>query len=160
MKKILFSLILCAFSSLAFSQALLPGSALPAAVFYKTDGNAYSTNQIPKGKKALLMFFDATCEHCQRTAANMSKRTKELAGVNIFMITQDEQRSIDYFFTKYGKPLQALKNVTILQDKDRVFIPLFHPKQYPSLYLYDTTKKLTFYSSNEKDLQKFFDLMK
>lgn len=160
MKKILFSLILCAFSTIAFSQTLTPGSALPAAVFYKTDGNSYSTNQIPKGKKALLMFFDATCEHCQRTAANMSKRTKELTGVNIYMITQDEQRSIDYFFNKFGKPLQALKNVTILQDKDRVFIPLFHPKQYPSLYLYNTSKNLTFYSSNEKDLQKFFDLMK
>nr|WP_068892517.1 redoxin domain-containing protein [Pedobacter panaciterrae] len=160
MKKIIFSLILCAFSTIAFSQTLLPGSTLPTAVFYKTDGNAYSTNEIAKGKKALLMFFDATCEHCQRTAANMSKRTKELANVNIYMITQDEQRSIDYFFTNYGKPLQALKNVTILQDRDRVFIPLFHPKQYPSLYLYDTAKKLTFYSSNEKDLPKFFDLMK
>ncbi|WP_449438469.1 hypothetical protein [Pedobacter steynii] len=51
MKKIIFSLILSVFSTVAFSQGLAPGSALPTAVFYKTDGNAYSTSQIAKGKK-------------------------------------------------------------------------------------------------------------
>lgn len=160
MKKLILSAIFCIFSTIAYTQGLTTGSDLPAAVFYKSDGKAYPTSQIAKGKKSLIMFFDATCEHCQRTAANMSKRTKELAKINLYMITQDEQRSIDYFFTNFGKPLKAMKNLTVLQDKDHVFIPVFHPKQYPSLYLYNASKKLTFYSSNEKDLPKFFDLIK
>lgn len=106
------------------------------------------------------MFYDATCEHCQRVAANLSKRSKELGGINIYMITQDEKQSIDYFMSNYAKPLLTMKNVTLLRDKDMVFIPLFHPQQYPSLYLYGKDKRLIYFSSNEKDVSKFFNLFK
>ena len=142
------------------SQELMKGSDLPKAVFYKTDGKTFTTEQISKGKKSLIMFFDATCGHCQKVAAELSKRSKELGHIDLYMVTLDEQTSINYFMTKYGKPLMAMKNVTVLQDKDHVFLPLFHPKQYPALYLYGQDKKLVYWSSNDKDLPKFLTLIK
>src|SRR5215217_2499422 len=154
MKRLFLALILTVVSSLSYAQGLEPGTDLPKAVFYKTDGKIFSTDQIPKGKKSLIMFFDATCEHCQRVGAHLSKKTAELGKVNIYLVTQDEPQSIDYYVNKYAKPLAALKNVTILRDKDRVFIPLFHPRQFPSLYLFGPERKLTFFSSNEKDVDK------
>ena len=160
MKQLFFSLFLSLFAVSAYSQTLLPGSDMPKAVFYKTDGKTYGTDQIAKGKKTLIMFFDATCEHCQRVTAGMSKRVKELNDINLIMVTQDEQRSIDYFMRNYGKPLLTLKNLTILQDKDHIFIPLFYPKLYPALYLYGPDKKLIFWSSSEKEAPKFFNLIK
>lgn len=160
MKRFFFTLVLSAICSVAFSQGLEPGTELPKAVFYTTDGKIFSTDQIAKGKKSLIMFFDATCEHCQRVAANLSKRTKELGNVNIYMVTQDEPQSIDYYVNKFAKPLVALKNVTLLRDKDRVFVPLFHPRQYPALYLFTPEKRLIYFSSNEKDVDKFVTLMK
>ncbi|WP_285008385.1 hypothetical protein [Pedobacter faecalis] len=143
-----------------FAQQLQPGSAMPRGVFYTLDDKAFSTDQIPKTKKSLIMLFDATCEHCQKIGASLSKRNTELADINIYMVTLDEPRSIDYYFGKFAKPLRAMKNVTILRDKDMVFIPLFRPKQYPALYLYGRDKTLTFYSTNEKDVPKFFTLIK
>ncbi|MEJ7559454.1 MAG: redoxin domain-containing protein [Pedobacter sp.] len=160
MKHIFITLLLLISAQLAFSQDPLPRSLLPKAVFYKLDGKAFSTEQIAKDKKFLIMFYDATCEHCQRVAANLSKRSKELTGINLYMISLDEPQSIKYFMGTFGKPLLALKTVTLLQDKDMIFIPLFHPQQYPSLYLYGKDKRLIFFSSKEKEVGKFFPLLK
>ena len=160
MRYFLITLFILTSGSVAFAQDLLPGSLVPKAVFYKLDGKSFSTDQIAKDKKFLLMFYDATCDHCQRVATELSKRSKELSGINLYMISLDEPRSINYFMGTFGKPLLAMKNVTILQDKDMVFIPLFHPKQYPSLYLYGKDRRLIFFSSKEKEVGKFFGLMK
>ncbi|MNK03687.1 hypothetical protein D3C87_215370 [compost metagenome] len=155
--KQLFIAFIISLSSLSLSaQTPTPGTAMPKAVFYKADGKTFTTDQIPKGTKSLIILFDATCEHCQHVASNLSKRSKELTDVNLYLVSQDEFRSINYFMDNFGKPLKAMKNVTVLQDRDYIFIPLFHPKQYPSLYLYGKDKNLDFYSSNEKDVSKFF----
>jgi len=136
-----------------------PGSAMPNAIFYNRDNSSFSTYNIPKGKKSLIIFFDATCEHCQKVVAQISKRTRELKNVNIYMISQDEYRSIDYFMTNFGKPLLQQKNVKVIQDRDHVFIMAFHPKQYPAIYLYGQDKSLLFNSSNQNDVPKFFKLI-
>ena len=141
------------------AQDLLPGSSMPSAIFYNRDNTPFSSYSIPAGKQALIMFFDATCGHCQKVAAQMSKRSKELSKINIYLISQDEYRSIDYFMNNFAKPLLLQKNVKVVQDRDHVFIMAFHPKQYPALYLYGADKKLKFYSSEEKDVQKFFKLI-
>jgi peroxiredoxin len=156
MKRLFFALILCSLSITSFAQSPIVGIDMPKAVFYKADGKTFATDQIPKGTRSLLMLFDATCEHCQKVATEISKRSTELNNVNFYLISQDEYRSINYFMDHFGKPLKARKNVTVLQDKDRVFIPLFHPKQYPALYLYGKDKKLEFYSSDERDVSRFF----
>lgn len=161
MKRLFLAFILITTCSLTVAaQSPTPGTDMPKAIFYKSDGSKFYTDQIPKGSKSLLMLFDATCEHCQQVASNLSKRSKELAGANLYLISQDELRSINYFMNNFGKPLQHMKNVMVLQDRDHVFIPLFHPKQYPALYLYGKNKKLDFYSSNEKDVPEFFDRIK
>lgn len=160
MKHLLLALLICSAAVSVRAQGLAPGTDIPKAVFYRSNGTTYSTDQVVRGKKTLLMFFDATCGHCQKVAATISKRNKEFSNINILLVTQDEQRSIDYFMNNYGKTLLTMKNVTIVQDRDRVFIPLFHPKQYPALYLFGPDRKLIFFSSEDKDLPKFFTLIK
>lgn len=137
-----------------------PGSAMPNAIFYNRDSSTFPTYSIPTGKQSLIMFFDATCEHCQRVIAEIGKRNKELNNINIYLVSQDEYRSIDYFMTNFGKQLLGMKNVKVVQDRDHVFIMAFHPKQYPAVYLYGPDKKLKFTSSNEKEIPNFFKLIK
>lgn len=156
MRKLFLALIIATFTLSTYAQKPTPGTDMPKALFYKADGSSFSTEMIPKGTKSLIMLFDATCDHCQKVASNISKRSKELENINFYMVSQDEYRSINYFMDNFGKPLKTMKNVTTLQDRDHVFIPLFHPKQYPSLYLYGQDKKLEFYSSDERDVPKFF----
>ncbi|WP_367868639.1 peroxiredoxin family protein [Pedobacter sp. WC2423] len=157
MKLLITCLTVIFFSLSASAQDI--GSKLPNAIFYNRDNTPFSTYSIPGGKKSLIIFFDATCEHCQKVVAQMSKRTKELKNVNVYMISQDEYRSIDYFMTNFGKPFLQQKNVKVVQDRDHVFIMAFHPKQYPAIYLYNADKSLAFTSSNQNDVPKFFKLI-
>lgn len=160
MRKLFLALIVTAFTLTVHAQKPIIGTDMPKAVFYKADGSNFSTDLIPKGTKSLIMLFDATCDHCQKVATNISKRSKELENVNLYLVSQDEYRSINYFMDNFGKPLKTMKNVSILQDRDHVFIPLFHPKQYPALYLYGKDKKLEFYTSDERDVPRFFSRIK
>jgi hypothetical protein len=160
MRKLFLALIITTFTVTVYAQKPIPGTDMPKAIFYKADGSIFPTELIPKGKKSLIMLFDATCEHCQKVAGNISKRSKELSNINLYLVSQDEFLSINYFMDNFGKPLKIMKNVTVVQDRDHVFISLFHPKQYPSLYLYGTDKKLEFYSSDERDVPKFFSRFK
>ncbi|MNL06010.1 hypothetical protein D3C87_1266310 [compost metagenome] len=159
MKRLFFALVLSIFSVAAFAQKQavpIIGTDMPLAAFYRADGTVFATEQIPKGSRSMVMLFDATCEHCQKVVSNISKRSKELEGTNFYLVSQDEFRSINYFMDNFGKPLKTMKNVTVLQDRNHIFIPLFHPKQYPAIYLYGKDKKLEFYSSNERDVPRFF----
>jgi peroxiredoxin len=136
------------------------GAVVPNAIFYNRDNSQFSTYHIPSGKKSFVFFFDATCGHCQKVVSQFNKRYKELANVNIYLVSQDEYRSIDYFTGTFAKQLSVQKNVKVLQDRDHVFIMSFHPKQYPAMYIYGADKKLQFSSSNEKDVNKVFQLLK
>jgi thiol-disulfide isomerase/thioredoxin len=158
MKQLLLIFAFIAVSVTSFGQQLQPVD-LPNAVFYKANGSKLSTMEFPKNKKSLLIFFDATCPHCQRVVANLSKQSSKLNKVNLYLISLDEFRSINYFMNNFGKPLLAMKNVTLLRDGNYAFIPTFHPRQYPSLYLYGTNRKLILFSSNEEDVAKFLSLI-
>jgi len=155
-----FLLVCCTAILLSFSvSAQDVGSALPNAIFYNRDNTPFSTYSIPAGKQSLVIFFDATCSHCQRVVSEINKRSKELSKVNVYLVSQDEYRSIDYFTSNFAKTLVTQKNVKVVQDRDHVFIMAFHPQQYPAIYLYGPDKKLKFYTSSEKEALKFFNLV-
>ncbi|SDZ88002.1 peroxiredoxin family protein [Pedobacter hartonius] len=158
MKLIFICLTLISLSFGAAAQDL--GVTVPNAIFYNRNNSQFSTYNIPTGKKAFVFFFDATCGHCQKVVSAFNKRYRELANVNIYLISQDEYRSIDYFTNTFAKQLAVQKNVKVLQDRDHVFIMSFHPKQYPAMFLYGADKKLKFTSSDEKDVAKIFQLVK
>jgi hypothetical protein len=60
----------------------------------------------------------------------------------------------------YGKALTTMKNVTLLQDRDHVFIPLFKPTKYPAMFVYGADQRLRIYSSEEQDIPKIFSMLK
>jgi peroxiredoxin len=136
------------------------GTPMPDAIFYNRDNSTFSTHNIPAGKQSFVIFFDATCSHCQKIVGEIDKRTKELSKLNIYLVSQDEYKSIDYFTDNFAKQLSRLKNVTVVQDRNHVFIMAFHPQKYPALYLYGPDKKLELSTSGETDVNKFFKLIK
>jgi len=158
MKILLTCLTAILFSMTASGQKT--GSAMPDAIFYNRDNSTFSTHNIPAGKQSFVIFFDATCSHCQKIVGQIDKRTKELSNLNIYLVSQDEYRSIDYFMENFAKQLSAQKNVKVVQDRNHVFIMSFHPQKYPALYLYGPDKTLQLATSGETDVNKFFKLIK
>ncbi|WP_406826247.1 TlpA family protein disulfide reductase [Pedobacter sp. KACC 23697] len=132
---------------------------LPQFTFYKLDGKPFSNNDIKQGKKNLFILFDCTCEHCQRESKNLNANYARFKDVNIYMITMDEAYIIPQFFNSYAKGLNAKPNVWVLQDKKRIFIPTFLPKQYPAMYLYSPAGKLLMYQSGDGGIKKMMTVV-
>ena len=158
MKKILIGFLLIFGCLTANAQA--PAPLMPSFKFYTSTNTGFTKTQIPSNKQTFIMFFDGTCGHCQKVMTELARRNKELSQVNVYLISLDEFRTINYFMENYGKPLIGMKNVTLLQDKDRIFIPLFRPTKYPAMFLYSTDKRLRIYSSEESDVTKIFNMFK
>lgn len=127
---------------------------LPQFTFFKLDGKAFSNKDLKQGKKNLFMLFDCTCEHCQREAGLLNANYAKLANVNIYMITLDEAYIIPKFFDSYAKGLNTKPNVTVLQDKNQMFIPAFLPKMYPAMYLYSPLNKLIVYNAGDGGVKR------
>lgn len=158
MKRLLIGFIisLCCLSVSAQS----PAPMMPAFKFYTSNAQGFTKPQIPAGKQSFVMFFDGTCSHCQKVMGVLAKHSQELKHINVYLVSLDEFRTINYFMDHYGKALVGMKNVTLLQDRDHVFIPLFKPSKYPSMYLYSADKRLRIYSSDEQDISKILSMLK
>lgn len=152
--------LLIAFLTVAFQVKAQQPTVLPQFTFFKLDGKAFSNKDLVQGKKNLFMLFDCTCEHCQRETKLLNENYAQLKNVNIYMVTLDEAYIIPQFFNTYAKGLNTKPNVTILQDKNRTFIPTFLPKMYPGIYLYSSTGKLQVYNAGDGGIKKVVNALK
>jgi len=132
---------------------------LPQFTFFKLDGKAFSNKDLAPGKKNLFILFDCTCEHCQRETKALNDNYAQFKNVNIYMITLDEAYIIPQFFNTYAKGLNTKPNVTVLLDKNHLFIPAFLPKMYPAMYLYSAAGKLLVYNSGDGGIKKVIKLV-
>lgn len=154
-KLLLFILV---FSSSANAQK--PAATLPDFTFYKLDKTAFTNKNIRPGKLSLLIFFDASCDHCQQAMQIYNQHYSQLNKVAVYLITLDNQETIKRFMTTYAGNLYGSKNVTILQDLRNEFITKFGPRKYPSMFLYSPQKKLLIYDDEPKNVGIFLQKIK
>jgi peroxiredoxin len=148
------SLTLILLFFVAFSSYAQQPTFLPLFKFFKLDGKPVSNVDISKTKKSLFILFDCTCEHCQREAKQLYTSYNQFKGVNIYMVTLDESVSIQKFFGTYAPGLNLKPNVTVLQDKNKTFIPTFLPSKYPAMYLYAPSGKLLLANDGDGGIKK------
>lgn len=158
MKKLIIGLLFCVFGFNVNAQS--PATFIPSFKFYTAQNTGFTKAQIPAGKQSLFVFFDGTCSHCQKVMATIASHHKELEKINVYLVSLDEFKTINYFMARYGKALVGLKNVSLLQDRDHVFIPLFKPTKYPAMFLYAADQRLKIYSSEEQDILKILSMLK
>ncbi|TZF83153.1 redoxin domain-containing protein [Pedobacter sp. BS3] len=127
---------------------------MPEFLFSKMDGAPFRKENIATDKSNLIIFFDASCEHCQREVSAINKNLSSFKHVNFYMVSLDERPEMIKFMEKYGPELYRRKNVTLLWDKNRIFIPTFMPTRYPAMYLYSKNKELIKYWGGDKDMKE------
>lgn len=140
--------------------AQTPAKKIPVFVFYRLDNTAFTINDLAKGKKILFIFFDADCEHCQRSVTRFNLHCTELRNAAVYFVTLDVKEKIDRFMDRYGSNIRKEKNVLILQDRQFQFISRFQPKKYPSMFLYSAQQQLLFYSDDEAAVDKIIAMVK
>ena len=99
-----------------------------------------NTNDIPKGKPSVLIFFSPDCDHCQRETESIVKNMDSLRNVNLFFITVDPFDRMKLFNEVYN--LSRYKNVVVGRDYTFFFSYQFKGAQPPYNVIYDKHKRL------------------
>ena len=153
MKNVLLTFFLLSFISLK-TIAQIPSPVIPEFKFFRMDQSVFTDKDLAKGKKIFFVFFDPTCDHCQRAMKIIGAQYKNFKNAAIYLIAIDSPDKINSFMDKYGQPLKGKKNILLLQDKLNQFIVKFKPKKYPSMFLYSAQKKLIAYEDEPEAINK------
>ena len=132
-----------------------PAETIPSFSFVRLDNTSFTDKQLEQGRKLLIVFFDAECDHCQHAIGYINENFEKFSKAAVYLVTQDEPVRIGWFMNKYGFKLSEKKNVTVLRDHQKEFIRKFTPRKYPSIFLYSEQRKLILYDDNEQNLFKF-----
>jgi thiol-disulfide isomerase/thioredoxin len=144
--------------SLHFVQGQV--KSVPDFTFSRLDNGAeFKSANLVAGKKTLFVFFDTECSHCMQAITEYNSKEKMLNNINIVLITRDPKSDVQAFLKKYGPILSVKKNTTILFDKNNQFIGKFLPRKFPSMFLFDASKRLMIYSDEEKDIPVIFQMI-
>lgn len=137
-----------------------PAKQMPDFDFVTTSGTSFKKTDLNNTHKTLIVFFDATCSHCQKAAAFFNSHLKDLKPYNVLFITMDENKAIQLFMKNYAPLIPDDKNVKILRDTAYYFVPNFLPKRYPAIYVYGSKQDLQYYTNDEKELEKVLVALK
>ncbi len=149
-------LLLIAFSA----SAQEPAKLMPNFDFLDLQAEHFCKADLNQNQKTLIVFFDATCSHCQKAGEFFNSHLKNLKPYNVLFITMDENKAIQLFMENYAPLLPKDKNVKILRDTAYYFVPNFLPKRYPAIFVYSKNQQLDFYTSDEKELNTVLDRLK
>jgi len=136
--------------------AQTPALTVPEFTFFRFNKSAFTNKNVETGKMSFFVFFDAGCEHCQHAVQTLNMHYSDLKHISLYLVSLDNQETINSFMNKYGNNLSGKKNVVFLQDLNNEFISKFGPRKYPSMFLYSPEKKLVMYNDNEENLFRFF----
>lgn len=151
---ILFLITLSSLTSNLSAQST-PAQNIPDFTFYKMNGQPFLRKDLRKDKKIIIVFFDATCEHCQHELREISDRVEQFKNAEFYLVSLDEVGAIQNFMEKYAPRMNGRQNVTILRDLNKQFIIKFLPLQYPALYVFGTNGHIIKYfgqNSNVSDI--------
>ncbi len=137
-----------------------PAKQMPDFDFVNTNGESFKRADLNKAHKTLIVFFDATCSHCQKAAVFFNSHLKDLKPYNVLFITMDEHKAIQLFMKDYAPLILTGRSVRILRDTARYFVPNFLPKRFPAIYVYNKKEELEIYTSDEKELDKVLNTLK
>ena len=89
----------------------------------------------------VILYFLPECEHCQYEATEIGRQPERFAKANLILITPDDSKKrIEAFADKYK--LWQVDNLVILFDRKGQFKNQFGTSVVPSVFIYDTNKRL------------------
>ena len=130
---------------------------IPAIRLLLLDSSEIDTNDIPKGKPSILIFFSPDCDHCQRETKSIVENIDSLRNVNLFFITVDPFDRMKFFNEAYK--LSQYKNVVVARDYAFSFPYYFKGAQPPFNAIYNSQNRLEATLPNEKNAQELLSYL-
>lgn len=143
-----------------FTGSTLPAAAqevpyvIPEFTFYKLDDTPFTRDQLTKTSNIVFVFFSTTCDHCQRETVAMGENYQHFSQSTLYFVSKDSKSDISKYMDTYGKELKGKANVNVLYDPQSEFVLKFHPRQYPSIYIYTPTRQLRKHFNGETPIEE------
>ena len=103
------------------------------------DGSLFNTTFI-HSQPIVLIFFHPECEICQVEIKQIVQKKKDLAQVCILLVTQASIKESQDFYE--AMELNKISNIYLLHDSDLILHNRNLINTIPSIYLYNSKKKL------------------
>lgn len=153
--KYLLMMVLVSVTGMVCAQNALPPAAIPEFTVYDMDSKPFTRNDFPKKGKIVIIFYDPGCGYCQKEAQTIGKNYDKFKDASFYFVSMQDKPLIQEFMDKYGGNLMGKSNVKFLHDANYEFINKFHPKEFPSTYVYAANHRLVKYLHGDTSIKTF-----
>jgi thiol-disulfide isomerase/thioredoxin len=107
----------------------------------------FQTTTLSRKKPVVLLFFNTTCDHCQKEAVDLVKNKSVLKKIQLVMISSENLQLISKFYDQYE--LSAISNLIIGKDFRNNGMKHFQYETVPFCAIY--SRHHQFIASLERD---------
>ncbi len=111
---------------------------MPGLRFQDTEGKTLTTQDIPKGKALILVYFRSDCDHCTHTAQQLKSSARQYPAT-IWMVSAETQPALRMF--EEMMDLYDISNLSVLRDYTESMHRWYTFSQLPFIVLYDKNRK-------------------
>lgn len=115
-------------------------STLPDFTLNDIKGNSNSIHQLAGNKPTLFIYFSSTCHLCQDELGSISKRIDDFKDYNLILTTVQPIEEMIGFVNGLG--IKDKPYVHFLLDSEMHVASFYQIRSVPSIYVYNTDKKL------------------
>lgn len=121
---------------------------LPQAEFISLTGKEVNLHDFDPEKPMVIVYFHPECDHCHYEAQEIGQNAAAFKHCQVVMVTSDDSlKRIENFCAEYN--LWELNNIEVLIDSNNRFKKIFGKALVPSVYIYDSARKLKRYFPGE-----------
>jgi len=113
---------------------------LPDFTLNDINGKSSSIHLLAANKPTLFIYFSSTCHLCQDELGAISKRIEEFKDYNLILTTVQPVEEMIGFVNSLG--IKDKSFVHFLLDADMKVASFYQIRSVPSIYCYDSDKKL------------------
>lgn len=114
-----------------------------------------NSDNIPFGSSTVFMYFDPTCEHCEREARAISRNITALKKAKIYLVSNDTSKEVNQFYIR--NRLDTIMNVFVGKDYNFSFYRAFLPPTVPYMAIYNSKKKLVKLYKGETNIESIIN---
>lgn len=127
----------------------------PAVILIERNGKQFSTRSL--SGNSILIFFGASCDHCQREAAQIQKNLKRFEYYTLYFISMDPFPVIDQFAKDYGIDNQP--NIRFMRADGASVSNSLGYLQTPTILIYSSNRKLIKRFDGETKVEEILKVM-
>ncbi|HEX8460364.1 MAG TPA: TlpA disulfide reductase family protein [Segetibacter sp.] len=130
-------------TAIAKNDSLAPyqkTSYMPSFTIRTPDSSWFSKLKLKAKKPTLILYFSPDCGHCQMETEEVISKMKELAGLQIVMVTSRPFEDMKNFADHYK--IERFPSIKIGTDPARLITRFYDVKTTPFSALYDQQGKL------------------